>query len=192
MRGFSSAAFIKARISNTNNSSARSAGISTADWCLLTHSFAPVRYISRVPVQKRHGQDEVDGNSPMSSRFLISIDKKDVRGLALLGEGERASGGSPTWPCTQSSGKGPRLRTGGATGSRGPGMRRGRSRARRRGDGPPSGTPCLAWPRQSACGRGPTGGHGARSCQCRASLRCFWLFAIPLSLWDSEAPWGKE
>lgn len=70
---------IEARISNMNSFGARSAGNSTADWCLLTHCFTPMRYVSRVPVQKRHGQDEVDGDAPMPSRFLISIDQRDVR-----------------------------------------------------------------------------------------------------------------
>lgn len=42
---------------------------------VLTHCFAPMRNVSRVPVQKRHGQDEVDGDASMSSQFRISIDK---------------------------------------------------------------------------------------------------------------------
>lgn len=44
---------------------------------ILTHCFAPMRNVSRVPVQERHGQDEVDGNASISSQVWISIDQKE-------------------------------------------------------------------------------------------------------------------
>lgn len=127
---------------------------------ILTHCFAPMRNVSRVPVQERHGQDEVDGNASISSQVRISIEQKEKEMTHKQIGTDLRRGGIRTWPCTQSSGRGLRSRTGGATGSTGPGMRHGRSRARRRGGGPPSGTACPSWPRQSARGRGRTAGLG--------------------------------
>lgn len=42
---------------------------------ILTHCLAPMSNVSRVSVQERHGQDEVDGDASISSQFRISTDK---------------------------------------------------------------------------------------------------------------------
>lgn len=48
---------------------------------ILTHCFTPMRNVSRVPVQERHGQDEVDGDASVSSQVRISTDyqKKTIQ-----------------------------------------------------------------------------------------------------------------
>lgn len=43
---------------------------------ILTHCLAPMRNVSRVPVQERHGQDEVDGDASISLQVRISVEKK--------------------------------------------------------------------------------------------------------------------
>lgn len=63
---------------------------------ILTHCFAPMRNVSRVPVQERHGQDEVDGDASISSQVRISIDlQKDGytnRLKRIFGGGKNAHG----------------------------------------------------------------------------------------------------
>lgn len=61
---------------------------------ILTHCFAPMRNVSRVPVQERHGQDEVDGDASISSQVQISIDQKKKKEDTQTGWNGSSEGGN--------------------------------------------------------------------------------------------------